>query len=306
MENRGDQSVALTEAEWAGYRKDIDRTVQDFGQCFILTDGNFEPICQLPAIVEGTGGETRFDSAELSVVIPAMTSDGEPHTAVDALVDSGFGRTDETSRLVPVMDESRFVVVQRAGGRRCYKVVFPRLLIEDGETSQLRIEGVSLVTLLQQWPCPSVPVLWGHEPIRDWEEDAGGKYGRTYRYGPIEMATVAHGYTAHGPAVPTIRKVVQESLDAGNRAQGWDRPHMVVDMAPVADTSPVVAIRRVDNTIWDTIITPARLAGVDVRVDLWWPGDVPVQVDYESAGKRVTGDWSGGQVLVVRVEQRGA
>lgn len=296
--------MALSSEQWAGRHAEIDRTVADFGQCLILTDGNFEPICQLPPVIEGTGGDLRFDTAELSVTVPALTTAGVPHAAVDALVDEGFGRQDETSRLVPVADASRFVVVQRTGGepaRLAYKIVFPRLLIEQGETSQLRIEGVSLVDMLRQWPCPSVPILWGHEPIRDWREDAGGKYDRIYHYGPIEMATVARGYTAHGPAVDTIRTVIQESLDAGNRAQGWMRPHMVVDFTPETVASPTVAIRRQDASVWDTVCGPARLAGVHIRVGMWWPGDTPFPAKYETGGRTFSGMWAGEPVLVCRV-----
>ncbi|XOJ10567.1 hypothetical protein ACMXZU_04655 [Corynebacterium striatum] len=298
--------MALTSAEWANFRKDVDLVVEAVGQCIVLLDGNFEPVCELPPVVSLSAGDTSLEAAETSLEVPATTPRGITHHIVEALIDKGFGKLDESSKLKVEDGRSWFLMVQRRGGeagRIVSKITFPKLATEGYEVTGLRLEAASLISLLEFWPCPSVPTIWGHEPVREWTEDAAGPYSRPYKYAPIEVATVARGYTALGPAEEIIRTMVQESLDAGNRAQGFTRPHMVVDFTPTGRVSPEVAIRREDRTIWETISEPARLAGVDVAVDLWLPGDKPLTVKYEAGGVVKT-TWPSDQpVLVCKVKQ---
>lgn len=303
--------MALTQEQWANWRKHIDHTVAVMGQWVGLLNGDYEPVADLPPLIDLQSPRTRLASAEQTATMPAATPQGLPHAVIDYLVDEGFGKLDEASRLVPNMKRSWFVAVQRPGGEKgrfVYRVTFPNLGVEGADISTLRVESVDLNEMLESWPCPSVPAIWGHEPIRAWEQDAGGVYDKPYRYAPIEMATVARGYTAHGPAEATIQTLIQESLDAGNRVKQWHRPHMVVDRTASGRPSPVAAIRRDDRTVWDTIAEPARLAGVNVWVQMWWPGDAPFPVRYESAGSIIETSWNSPTqpIAVVKVVQGGA
>lgn len=304
---------ALTVQEWQDWRDHIDSVVESTGEWVGLVNGEFEPVCDLPPVVSLEGSRSLNEPSELTVAFPALTPQKTACLALDHLVDEGFGAQDETSRLQFTANKAWFIVVQRAGGERnrhIYKVVFPNVGFEGFEPTDVRVEAVDALVLLQFWPCPSVPAIWGNVPIQDWHEDAGGKYDRAYRYAPVEMATVARGYTLNGPADTSIMRIVQESLDAGNRVHPeWVVPHMVVDRTRSLEFSPRVLIQRTDATIWDTIADAANSTNVGVRVDVWWPGDADFPVDFEHLNARREGAWSqvfpSTPVLVCRVEQGG-
>lgn len=304
----GEESMALNTSQWQKWRAHIDHVVSSQGQWVGLLNGDYEPVADFPALIDLVGGGNMSGESELSLTVPALTSRGEAVSVLDLLVDEGMGNIDSSSRLEPSMKKSWFICIQRAGGeagRKIYKVIFPTVTFMRSRPFQLRANAVSVDSLLGLWPCPSVPAIWGNEPIIDWHEDAAGPYKKPYRYAPIEMAEVARGYIRKGPAEETIQHIIQTSLDAGNRVHPeWTEPHLVVDFSSTGFESPEVLIRLDDRTITETISDPARLAGVNISVGLWWPGDVPFPAKFEVSSQLFDGVWDESHpVLVARVRQ---
>lgn len=296
--------------DWDAWRKRINKTVDEMGQCIVLLNHKLEPVTEFPPETEMSASHKQMEPGELSLTVPAMTSTGEPSLILDYLVDEGFGVQDAQSKLATTGRKSWFVMVQRPGGedaRYVYQVVFPNVAFEGYQPTLLRIEATHVLTMLKDWPAPSVPSQWGHTPIKSWSEDLGGKYDKPYRYAPIEVATVANGYTKHGPAEQVIRDVINDSLNAGYRVHPeWKTRHMVVSSKKSGLASPTVNIRLEDKSIWETVEQPARLANVDVDVRLWWPGDAGISTKYRwTGGSGVYGDWgrSNPPVLVCTVRQ---
>lgn len=303
--------MAYTAEEWQRWQSHIDQKIAETGEWIGLVNKRLEPVCDFPPGTKLDYTHRKSSPGELTLTVPALAPNGKPHLVTDHLVDEGFGVQDETSRLVATSRESRFVVVQRAGGeraRQCYQVVFPELSFSDYETRELTVNAVHVLNMLNEWPCPSVRAQWGHTPMRRWREDAGGKYPKAYTYAPIEMATVASGYVAHGPAESTIRDLIRLSLDAGYKVHPeWQGRHMIVNRAGSGESSPVVSIRLEDQMLWEAVENPAKITNVQVNVRLWWPGDAPVAAtwwDPQQKATLSTNAWSGKPVLVCDVTQR--
>ena len=285
--------------KWGSWQAHIREKIRTEGQWVGLADENWEPICDLPAVIEMNGGGTRLSAAELTVKLPAV-SGGVAHLVVDELVAGDLGVFSEDGRLVPNMRAARNIILDRGNGfRQAYFIT--HTLAEGGADapSVITVFGQDLLGLLAATPCPSVPRKWGNEPMRSWEQDAGGKYSKPRFYGAVEMADELDGYTMHGPAVQVIKTLVQDSIDAICRQMGWAQPHMVVDWA-VGGQSPEVLIQVNDQMLWEAIAEPARLAGVTVTAHLWWPGDDPIQV--RTTGGQTTVMEFPHPVCVIRVE----
>lgn len=286
--------MALSMAEWAAFNAAVSRRVAQDGEWVGLFDGNYQPICELPPQVSMTAGGEPGQLSEAQFVFPALTPAGEAHQAVDALFGPGFVGERITPLAAPA-SKSFFIVVQRPGGRdarRTYRVVFPLMSFVENRPVTVTVEAIAANVMLDWWPCPSVPVTWGHVPVQEWDQDAGGPYpgGETYWYAPIEMARVARGYTLKGPARQIIGQLVAESLAAGYRVHpewgGAAGAHLVVEDAV---GGPDVLIQRTDVSVWATISEAATLAGVVVETNLWWPGDDPVPVRFGDESWTLTG-----------------
>lgn len=171
----------------------------------------------------------------------------------------------------------------------------------------MTIHGTGLLGFLSRFPCPSVPITWAQGQFRNWETDAGGqRYAKSRDLAQVKLATTADGYTKKGPAIATIRDLVQDSFDAVDALMGWsDDPTAVVDYGSVVDDSREVLIRVTDDPILDTIAESCRVAGVDISVDMWWPGDpgVRVRTSREPVAYALK-TWST-PMIVVRIDKMG-
>lgn len=262
-------------AGFLNYRKHIDYVVSTQGQWVGLCDDEGWPICDVTPIVSMTTAETRGAVASCEVTV-AVDSDS---VLVDELVGAGVSGGVDRGRLKVAGSKARLLVIQRQGRRMAYTVTHTVASGTAGPTS-LTIHGVDLLEGLSAWPCPSVAIGWENAVFKQWDTDASGeKYSTPRALARLEFGTSAWGHTSDGKAKSTIRRVIQDSLDAVNRLMGWvDDPHMVVAWPDDEDTSERVLIRRNDDSVLDTVAAPARNAGVTVSVDLWWPGDPALRV----------------------------
>lgn len=272
--------MALTGAEWRAKRANIDAFVADHGLWVGVLDGEGEPVAQVePSDLEY--GTNHLEIVEAKATIPIVAGPDGTHPLTDLLFDDGLGAQDaETTRLEPKLDEAYHLCVQGPGGiegRMVYAISVPKVVGTADAPTTVELHCVELLDLLNFWPCPSVPGIWGAEPYKVWKNDAGKPFRVDRMLAPTQHAKIAYGHTSKGRAVTTIARVIQDSLDAGNRLRGWGiNPHLVVEVPTVADTSPEVLIQRADKPLWETVATPARLAGVSITARMWWPGDPAV------------------------------
>lgn len=302
--------MALTTGEWTKWRTTIDAYIADRGVWVGLLNEDWEPITTL-APRAGTFNETDTRLAPPEVSFDADGQrDGEPSLIVDELVAEDLGVFDERGRFIAKYGDARSVCVQRAGERQRQAYFLP---YTDATTTEvvedLHLEGAGLLSLLDAWPAPSIPETW-RGGFKVNYENAGGRYKVPREYSLFEMSTRVDGYTVAGPAETAIRTVIQDSLDAVNAHMnakyGWaSRPHLVVDWSDTGRTSPEVLIPVQDDYLLPTVSDTACVAGVNVSVDLWWPGDAAVRVRTSKPGTRhVTGSRTWAHPIgVVRVEQ---
>lgn len=291
--------------KWSDLRKQVDTIIDEHGTALVLCHDNGEPVEDspiLPPPISMEARDTRLAAGELSLTLPAVGKRGQALPFVDYLVDKNLGVYDERGLIQPQTDELFMVNVCRRGQRLTYFIPDREAAgVESPET--VSIEGMHLMTGLSFLPCPSVPKTWLPR-FEQWGEDAAGKYRTPRDYAPVEIATKADGYTVTGPAERTIQRLIQDSLDAVNKAYGWSSdPAYVVDMSSTSRLSPVVNIRITDDSIWDTVAPVAMLAGVDIDVDMWWPGDDPVPVRTGRSPEEVTLTTWAKPVGIVKVRQ---
>lgn len=294
--------MALTLKQW---RTHIDQVVSDEGQWVGLLNEDGAPFLEFPALVSMNAPKTRL--APASVEATVSVADGG-RRVLEELVGDGLGRLDAvTRRLAPNDGPTRLLCVVRPGERRVFTVTHS--VVEGGVVpSTMTVHGVDLLDGLAWWPCPSIPRVWLKHDVMEWHPGKGGgtyvhksiptefvewitdasgvPYKTKRRMAQVEMGREADGYTKKGPARTVVRTLIQDSFDAVNRLFGWGVPHAVVDFEQSVDESPEVLIRGDDSSVWDTVSDPALQSGVNVMVDLWWPGDAPVVV-------RVSEPWAG-------------
>lgn len=287
--------------ELAQWRKHIEQVVEDEGQWLGVLDEDGYPLYELGGLVRHSF--PTFHLGESSVEVELSVTPGD--RVLDDLVGEGLGVVDESGVLVPASGPARLLCLVR-GGKRVVALVTHSVVAGREVPSTLTVHGVGLNTMLLFWPCPSVPVEWASAGFSEWETDASGlTYSQARVLAQVQFATRADGYTKIGPGVTMISELVQDSFDAVNTLYGWvDDPHAVVEFAAGVDGSPEVAIRVNDDPVGDTISEPARVAGLGVFVDLWWPGDDPVRVRSADRGSFGEVEFSH-PVQVVRVKEVG-
>lgn len=249
---------------------------------------------------------TNLDTPEIALTVPTAVSGALTSPVAEMVFGDGLGRQDtQSSALVPATDRALMVVVQGPGGamdRQAYTVDLPDSRGDRVGPLSVELKGTHLNELLNWHPCPSVPGTWGDVAFSEWERDAsaavsGEDYTKPRLLAPTQEATMFYGHTSKGPAVETIRRIIQDSLDAVNRLYGLDKPHLVVDWTPTPDTETEVVIHRDDRTLWEVLSEPALLFGVSIQVVPWWPGD--------GAFPTRTGEWDEdycvGRVIVKKV-----
>lgn len=269
--------MALTSTQWETWRRHIDHIVETRGEWIGLCNGDGEPIMMLPHPLELSAEEYILESGDLELAIDvASPSTGLPLPIVDRLVADGIGRLDAQGRFVAAIEEDFMVVVQRPGGIDGRMAFMVTHVVAEGDWKQpqkITIHGHDLKKNLELWPAPSALDSWKN-PFTVWAEDAAGKYATPRTYAPIEMATVADGYTLEGDALEVVRRIIVDSLRTVDGLMGWSSdPMMVVRAAVPGEVTRRLVVRVADESVWETIANDARIAGVQIDVALWWPGD---------------------------------
>lgn len=258
------------------WRKHIDQVVKDEGQWVGLLDENLLPILDFPPVVSLTAPKTRHQASSCEVVVDV--TDGGGRKLMAELVGDGLGQLDEEKRLTPNDGPTRFVCVVRDGERVAYTVTHS---VVEGAASPttLTVHGVDLLDGLAWWPCPSSTSEWRSAKFQVWSQDASWiRYAKPRELARVKFIGTAIETTKRGKARDLIRNTIQDSFDAVNGLMGWSDPHAFVDFDGGVDTSPQTGIRLDDSSVWDTLGQTAAQTGVEIEVDVWWPGDVPVTV----------------------------
>lgn len=270
--------MEVTEQWWDRHRAHRAQVMADTGQWAGLADENGVPICDLPPLLEMDAPQVRGEPGELEVAMAVRPPLGQVHTVVDELVAEGLGQQDGEGRLVPLTDPTRFVVVERPGDRRAYRVT--HVEVEGGWQSPATMltHGVSVLDMLNDHPAWSYPIsitgTW-HRVNQDYAVN----FERERDLQDVSMAASTDGFVISGPADEAIHRLISESLAASYRAVGvTDHPIRVVPLQPAAG-SPQVLIRPTDDPLWETVSATALAAGVTVTADLWWPGDTNPGLD---------------------------
>lgn len=262
---------------WDQWRRHIDHTVADTGQWVGLLDGDWQPICTMPPLLDLTAATNRLAAGEVQATFDITSHHRPTHPVADRLIADKLGKFDDNGRISPAIDEDLNLAVIRPGSRQVYFITHTE---SEGTTAPttLTAYGTDLIDLLDATPCPSNPKTWGMYPITTRTEDAGGTYTTPRQYGPVEMADVADGYTYDDPADIALRRCIQDSVDAVIREGGFTRPHIAVQWDTPTPGAPRMVLRPQDETIWACIQEPALLAGATINASLWWPGDDPFPV----------------------------
>ncbi|GFK19194.1 hypothetical protein [Corynebacterium glutamicum] len=288
--------------EWTEWRRHIDQVVKDEGRWIGLCDGWGKPIMRMPPHLNLSAPESRFAAGTLDLTVQTLM-DGVVSPVVDHMVAEGLGVFDETGALIVKDNIVDMIAVVTRGFKRGYVTSYPVAQGGDLAPTSLKVHGTDLLDLLQMWVCPSVPQSW--VPNQEiWLGDVV-EYETPREVATMEFATVADGFTMSGPAEDTIKTLIQDSFDSVNHQNGWSAtPHLVVDMTPTGNESPHVNIRVQDQMISETVFPIAQMAGVNIRVELWWPGDDPVLVRTPDRQSTVLTSWDRA-IGVVKIEQIG-
>lgn len=263
---------------WQRHRAHREQVMADTGQWVGLADENGVPICDLPPLLEMMAPQVRGEPGELELVTAVRSTRGLLHTAVDELVAEGLGVQDGEGRLVPLTDPTRFVVVERPGDRRAFRVT--HVVAEGGwqAPATLMVHGISLLDMLNDHPAWSYPIsitgTW-HRVNQDYAVN----FERERDLQDVQMAASTDGFVISGPADVAIHQLITESLAASYRAVGVaDHPIRVAALQP-ATGSPQILLRPTDDPLWETVAATALAAGVTVGATMWWPGDLDPGLD---------------------------
>ncbi|KXB52723.1 hypothetical protein [Corynebacterium sp. DNF00584] len=256
------------------WRKHIDRVVADEGQWLGILDENGLPLLELGGVISVTFPKARLTASSVEVEVSVQPGD----RVLDELVGNGLGVQDSTGALVPANGPTRLLMMVRSDGQRRAATIIYTVVAGKSAPSTLTIHALDLLDGLAWWPCPSIPAEWKRAAFTEWRTDASGvTYVLPRELAQVRLATKADGYTMDGPAVSTVRNLIQDSLDAVNKLYGWDnQPHAVVAYDTQSDTSDRVLIRVNDDPVLDTVASACKVAGVGIDVSLWWPGDPPI------------------------------
>lgn len=260
--------------DWDTYKKHREAVVREEGQYLGLLDHDGNLLCHLPPCIELQAPQARNAVTNLEATFPLHGDNPEVlHPITEHLVAHDLGRLTPDGRFQPVIDHARLVIVERAGARRAYKVTHVKVEGIGDRPSQMTIYGASLIDFaLGGIPCASFPGSWKPNTFRSFERDEGAVYDTPREMAPIELAAIADGFSVHGPAEATLRRLIERSLQAAYDVTGHPRG-IVVDQHSTGLPSPEVYIRPSDGYILDEIADIATMAGVHLYAHLWLPGD---------------------------------
>lgn len=265
--------------DWDSHRAHREAIAAERGVWMGLVDQDGIPLMDLPPMVDYTAPATRLSPESARFVMKIRSPRGIVHPMVNHLAGRGIGRVDAEGRLELVADQTRFIMVERHGQRRDYRVSHTIL---DGPSptapSTAEVHAADTLSWLETLPAPSAPTTWTGawtRFTRDWAgpEDTAMTFTKPRDLQDIKMVTVADGATIEGPAEETLRRLYSESIDATFRAVGIDDLPVQVNPTPSGRPSPHVLIRPTDGALWEETSTIALAAGVRIAADMWWPGD---------------------------------
>lgn len=256
---------------WENHARHRAQVIEDHGQWVGILNENGEPIAELTSIAELTAPETRNQPTSMTCVI--NLEGDNTHLAVTELI-ANLGTTDAQGRLIPANTNTRLLAIQRAAmPRRVFRIT--HVVARGGlhGPSSLQVHGVDELDVLAGLPCPSVPSSWTSD-VRIIDRDWAQLWRMPRLMAEIQIAEVSDGFTVSGPAEETIRRLIDESLQALWRVtKVKNDPPVVVSPSETSRKSPVVLIRPADGSIWEEVSPTALAAGVRVSVRMWWPGD---------------------------------
>lgn len=266
--------------EWEEHRAHRQQVVADVGQWIGLADEDGEPIMDIPSAIELSAPETRGEPAALKLTVSVTNMYGQLSPLVGELIADKLGVVDDQGQLVPIVDATRFVVIERAGVRRTFRVEFVVAEGAGSRPSTLTIHGTDMLKVLSRFPAMSAPTTWENKWrrfTRDWvgPDNTGIGFVKPRDLAGMTMVTVADGATVSGPAEQVIRRVVSESFEAAFRLTGVKRPYpvQVIPQSRSSKISPTLLLRPTDKSLWEEVAPHAALAGVRLSAFMWWPGD---------------------------------
>lgn len=277
--------------DWASWQKHVEYVIDTQGRYYGLADGDGTPICDLPDLLPGTTTPEQWMSAEdLTVVMPAAGSDGTLHRATQLLLMDGLTNVDPSGQLPPAEGEYTLVMAMRGEDGMVVRRggVISHADGDDpngnGTPTEITIHALNLMDVWNTVPAVSWPnAWWKATPYPRTSDESGLEYSQPWDMARVELATRTTFTFKHGQAGFVIRRLAQESLDAAMMTQQdpdgtrWvDDPYMVVEV-PMVDTTPIISLEARDGSLWDTVATQARNAGVILGARLYWPGDEPVR-----------------------------
>lgn len=273
--------------DWDGFKAHREAVAQDEGQWVGLLDENAHPLMDCPPVVSLNAPRTRNVPTSFRAEMTVQSQDGVVHPIVDELVAEDLANVDAFGQLIPVVNQTRFVAVQRHGtAPRVYKVSHALSGGRSAGPSTLEVHGTDMLAQVNNYPAWSAPTTVSGEFTRftrDWAgpENVGVMFEQPRDLQDVKMVTVADGATLSGPAESVIRGVLTTSLEtswvATGRQEIIDNPPVVVDQAPSGLYSPELWIRPTDRPLLDEVSSLALAAGVTVDACMWFPGGEPVE-----------------------------
>lgn len=261
--------------DWAAHAQHRAQVIADDGQWIGLLDQDGVPLMDMAPLIELIAPETRNARESMQMTVRASSGRGLVHPVVGELIADGLGVVDEEGRLVPLVDDTRMVAIERPGGRRVFKVTHCVASGGRDAPSRLDVHAMGVLDLLDGIPCWSYPI----SITGDWhrlDQDFAAEWTRERDMQNLEMAATVDGFVVAGPALEVVHQLIEESLTATYLAVGItdvvDMPVIAVPPA-TAVTTPEVLVRPDDSSIWETVSSVAAAAGLTVSARMWWPGD---------------------------------
>lgn len=269
--------------DWASHRLHRRQVAHDQGMWVGLLDENCDPLYDVPPVGDLSAPRIRNAPTSMRARFGVKSPLGFVHPVVDELIAEGLGQVDSQGQLVIVPHSTRFLAVERTDEvRRVFRVSHSVVSGLGRAPSAMEVHGNDLLKMLDMVPAMSAPLTWTGEWTtftRDWAGPEGQEilFDKPRDLSGMQMVVVADGATIEGPAEPTIRRLIKESLEAAFRTAGKSgNPPVVVSPTGSGVTSPHVLIRPTDKKLWEEVAPIAMAAGVMVSARMWFPGDTPV------------------------------